>query len=259
VNHLGNLMETKKANPYDFDQYWAGTGQTSMIKSLALNNLDPTDSYEVLMKAKKENLDLKLLKQAHSIKDKFLPLNLLLFNTGYFTIKKISDDHKAELDWTNKETKEAFFEQYVDGLGFKVNDLLDSLKVSQSLRNMKIFVQKLNEYFHSMLKKHYKERKLGDHEHNHGFHLFLELMEFLPRSKSGQGDLTETIIYNQYKLNEESEFRRGKIPDLMFAFNDYLHEKKYILFVELYKWYRFCILSNYLTYIKGKGTQNQQH
>ena len=182
VSHMGQLMKNKKANPYDFDQHWAGTGQTKMIKSLAINNLDPTDSYEVLINEKKKSFDLNLLKKAHSIQEKLLPLNLLLFNTGYFTIKTVSDDNKtAELDWTNKETKESFFELYVDGLGFKVNDLMDSLKVSESKRNMKIFVEKLNSYFDSMLKKHYKKNNLGDHEHNHGFNLFLELLEFLPR------------------------------------------------------------------------------
>ena len=71
-----------------------------------------------------------------------------------------------------------------------------------------------------MVKKHYKKKNLRDDEHNNGFNFFLELMEFLPRSGSGEGDLTKTIIFNQYKLNEESEFRQGQIPDLMFAFND---------------------------------------
>ena len=129
----------------------------------------------------------------------------------------------------NSETKEDFYEQYVNSLAFKVNDLLDSLKVSHSKRNMKIFVEELNGYFHSILKKYCKEKNF---EHNDAFHFFLEIMEFLPRSKSGQGDRTETMIYNKYKLNAESEFKWGHIPDLMVAFNDYRHQNKYILFVE---------------------------
>ena len=74
---------------------------------------------------------------------------------------------------------------------------------------------------------------------------------------SFHGDLRKTRIFNQYKLNEESEFS-GQIPDLMFAFNDYAMEKKYFLFVEFYKWYKFYILFTYFTYNKGIGTQHQQ-
>ena len=61
-----------------------------------------------------KNSILNLLQEPHSNKDKFLPLNLLLFNTGYFTIKRVSDDQKAELDWTNNESSKNFQENSTD-------------------------------------------------------------------------------------------------------------------------------------------------
>jgi len=234
VNHLSHLMESKKANPYDFKQYWAETGQTSMIKSLALNNLDPTESYAVLRRDGKENLDLEVLKKSHSIKDKFLPVNLLLFNTGYLTIRHISDNNIAELDWTNQETKEAFYEHYVDGLGFQINDLLEPLK-SKTHWSLKNFMERLNDYFVRMLKKHYDPNDKSDNEHNHTFFLFLELLEYMPRSPNNKTKALNTLICHQYKLTQELwPLTKGKVPDLIFIFTD-LHQIKQIVIVEF--WY----------------------
>ena len=244
VGHITDIMENTKANPYRFHQYWAGTGQTTMIKYLAIENLDPTESYDVLVKAKTQKLDLEILKKPHSIKVKLLPLNLLLFNTGYFTIKNIDSKDLAELDWTNQETKEAFYEHYVDGLGFKINDLFHSLMVSKPFWCMKQFVVKFNDYFGRMLKKHYRTSEGQENEQNVTFNFFLELLEYLPRSQLSKSDSGNIIIYNQYKLIELMEFdlRKGKMPDIFFLFSDHAGKTKQILFVEFYKWFLFLFL-----------------
>ena len=57
------------------------------------------------MKAKTTKLNLQILEKADSIREKFIPLHLLLFNTGYFTMKRMLNENQAELDWTNEETK----------------------------------------------------------------------------------------------------------------------------------------------------------
>lgn len=85
-------MAKNNKSPYDFKQYWSGTGRPSTIKNLAENNIDPTESYEVLLKAKTQEINFDLLELAHSIKDKFIPLPLLLFNTGYFSLKRLLDN-----------------------------------------------------------------------------------------------------------------------------------------------------------------------
>jgi len=252
VNHMTNLTENVDANPYGFRQYWKGTGQTSIIKNLSINNVDPTESYEVLMEAKKKTLDLEMVEKAHSIQEKMLPLNLLLFNTGYFTLKKIFPDYTAELDWTNQETKDAFFEHYIDGLGFKINDLLDPLRHSKTAMNMKLFTKKLNDYFSRMLKKHYHVNEKKDHEQNHSFLLFLELLEYMPRNPLNKTKTMNTVIYHQYRLTEEcQDLRLAKFPDLLFVFSNYDETIKRAVFVELWYYYLFLDLS--IIYIKEKG------
>ena len=236
VNHMNHLMKNKNANPYAFRQYWSGTGQTTILKSLAINNVDPTESYEVLLNAKRENLNLEVLEKAHSIKEKFIPLNLLLYNTGYFSMKKILPNYTAELDWTNQETKDAFFEHYIDGLGFQINDLLDALKKkSTTALDMKIFTKKLNDYFSRMLNKHYHDNEKIDHEQNHTFNLFLELLEHMPRNPLNKSQAMNTVIYHQYRLTEEcKDLRLAKFPDLLFVFSNYDEKIKKAVFVEFW-------------------------
>lgn len=234
VNHMVQLMKDSDANPYNFKQYWAGTGQTGIIKSLAINNVDPTESYAVLRRDGKENLDLDVLTKAHSIKDKFLPVNLLLFNTGYLTIKSIEDNNIAKLDWTNQETKEAFFEHYVDGLGFQIKDLFAPLR-SKSSWSIKHFMERLNDYFSRMIKKHYNSNDETDHEQNHTFNLFLDLMEYMPRSPNNRAKAHNTLVYHQYRLTQElGSLNKGKVPDLLFIFTD-MQKNKQVIFVEF--WY----------------------
>lgn len=244
VNHIENIMKDSNADPYDFDQHWSNTGQTSMIKALAINNVDPTESYEILVKAKKEALDLRVLKKAYSLHQKLIPLNLLLFNTGYFTLKKVSNSI-AELDWTNKETKEAFYENYVNGLGFKVNDLLNPLK-NKTNWDMKLFVDKLNSYFTEMVKKHYESNQKNDHEQNQTLNLFLELLEYMQRNPMSKCQTQNTVIYHQYRLAQDlKDLNLGKVPDLLFVFSDDKEETKQFIFMEFYKWYIYFILLLY--------------
>lgn len=237
VNHMNELMKDENARPYKFDQYWAGTGQTSIIKSLAFNNEDPTESYHFLMGAKHQPLDMEILKKTHSIKEKQIPLNLLLFNTGYFTLKNICSNNTANLDWTNQETKEAFYDHYVADLRFTINELFHSLMVSKDKWNMINFVEKLHEYFKRMLEKHYPAQAKNDHEENHTFNLFLELLEYLPRSRNSKKESDTIIIYHQYHLTGEfsNDLREGRVPDFLFVFSSYDGKIKHIVFVEF--WY----------------------
>jgi hypothetical protein len=233
VNHMAQLVKDSDANPYDCKQYWAGTGQTRMIKLLAINNIDPTESYAVLKATKQENLDLEDIQKPHNISEKYIPLNLLLFNTGYFTIKKIGNNG-AELDWTNQETKEAFFQHYVHGIGFKINDLFAPLR-SKNSWNMKAFIERLHDYFARMIKKHYNANDTTDHEQNHTFNLFLELMEYLPRSP-GNKTIDPILIFHQYRLTKEfTHLNHSKVPDLLLVFSDDDDETKHIIILKF--WY----------------------
>ena len=106
---------------------------------------------------------------------------------------------------------------------------------------MKHFMERLNDYFARMIKKHYDATDKSDHEQNHTFNLFLELLEYMPRSPKNKSQARNTLICHQFKLTQEYGYlTEGKIPDLIFIFTD-LEQTKQIVFVEF--WYYFFTLT----------------
>ena len=104
---------------------------------------------------------------------------------------------------------------------------------------MKDFMERLNDYFARTLKKHYISNDKRDHEQNHTFNFFLDLLEYMPKSPQNRAKAGETLIFHQYHLTQElGPLNKGKIPDLLMVFIDY-HQKKHIVFVEF--WFLFIV------------------
>jgi len=94
-----------------------------------------------------------------------MPLNLLLFYAGYFSIKKEIDFDVLEVYWTNEETKNAFYQLYNKELNLKSNILLEvfqhldktNVKNSQEKKKLVLesFLNQLEDMFFIMHQKYY--------------------------------------------------------------------------------------------------------
>ena len=233
IKHLENLhRETFPINPYYFKNYWNQTGGTAKIRLFAKDDLDPIACHRNIDEAMKEPFDLETLTTPQDYKSSSkIPLDMLLFNTGYFTMRNMISDNLVQLDWTSQETKEAFFKLYVEELDYKTDDLLKPLQKD----NISLFVKVIEKYFLKMLKKHYSP-DYNDDEHNQVFLFFNELLTY---TKDVAKINVKMEIYDRFRLTRRNmPLTSGQIPDLIFIYSvskDKEEYEKKCLILEFYK------------------------
>ena len=119
------------------------------------------------------------LRKIESVNERELPLKLLLFKKGFFSIKRIVTNDEFLIDWTSEETKNAFFKTYVDDLGYHtefMDDFLSLMAKPEQLPSvLKGFADNLERYFRTMLAKNYVLNFLI-HEFTQSDKFFLEIL-----------------------------------------------------------------------------------
>jgi len=157
-----------------------------------------------------------------------MPLSLILFYAGYFTIKKVIGQKSLQMGWTNNETKNAFYKIYNENVDLEENFIMDML---EALKNTPIkekqiminFLLNLEKIFVKMLEKYYNEEQ-EDHEHNAIFRLFFDLQVAIISNDS------EVEVFDRWKLTNDENFRGG-IPDLILFSKNY----KIVFIIEFQK------------------------
>ena len=158
---------------------------TSQISTLQPGKNDSYKYPKLLYEAQQNPVPIASMTVAHDYTDNTIdkmPLNHLLFLTGYFSIKKQINEENLEIGWTNSETKNAFYSVYNLRLDLKRDfllDIFDKLKIHETNEKEQkeliiLFLSHLENKFIMMLEKYYSPEK-ADHEHNAIFRLFFDI------------------------------------------------------------------------------------
>ena len=203
--------------PLSFSNYWAKTGQTKIIKALLPDNMNPYKLPKILYGANFSTINLKEIDNVHDyLEPETIPLNVLLFHTGYFSIsRKINS--KIEFTWTNIETKQAFFETYNRDLKFNDKFLVSfcenlskfALEDESEKQEIERFFENLQKFFLDIHQRYYQPEEI-DHEHNFVFWFFFDVLTSIIDQYS------EIQILLRWKLtNLEDDLRKGGEPDII--------------------------------------------
>ena len=215
---------------------------TKNIKNFLVANEDPFKLPKLIKKARTDTFDLKFLENPQELRN--LDLNALLFCTGYFSIKSESKEGhgKVVLDWTNDETRRAFYENYLREWGIDKNCFKEFLSQSISIQDgsleqekellRQLIYKNMEKYFRKMLSFHYDFGEERDHEHNHAHNLFLNTLDSL---------LIDYDRWLRWKLVDENvkgkttgkeNLRKGGEPDFIVVTKDL---PKQIIVFEIFK------------------------
>ena len=290
INHLREISRKPTKDPFQFKNYWASTGTTMHIRNFLGASSDPY-KYPALIKIAQENeFDTEYFKENCNLRN--ISLNALLFSTGYFSIKSRLGNGKVKIDWTNVETRRAFYRNYVEiwemNSDFFNRFLEQSISIENEFKEKEENLQRLHEikekeekllktfiyenleiYFKKMLTTCYAIGDSRDHEHNHSHNLFMFILESL---------LTDFNTYMRYRLVDENnkgkkgkpKLNEGGEPDFIIVSKDSPRQmilfeffkkgkgKRYFLFILLQYIYLILINShedrNYFELMKADKT-----
>ena len=245
VNHI-KFLEKNAPNPtipFHFKNYWTSTGSTKQLSVILPKKRDPYHYPKLIYDAQNEPVNKKLLNLAHDFNIENMPLNLILFYAGYFTIKKAIGQDSLQMGWTNKETKNAFYKMYNDNVGLKENFIMEMFKElknspindKQIMINFSLNIEKM---FIKMLEKYYDEEQ-EDNEHIAIFRLLFDMQVAIISNDS------ELEVFDRWKLTNDDNLRVGGIPDLILFSKNY----KIVFIIEFQKLlnkYYYCFFYVYL-------------
>ena len=222
IRHMNNLLRSKQIeNPYRFDCHWSKTGSTQLIGNLVSKDQDPYQFPELIESLRQKKTSTSLLTAAHDYqKHNNIPIDVVMFDTGYFTIKEFDKNMTVQLDWTNEEAREAFYSIYIQEIKMDdafLTELLNGEHQDENQRERKLasFVKVLQQYFRKVLEKYYlapNGKIRSDSEGNQTHFLFKNLIanvsssrfELLdrvrllePQEKKNQGYLPDIILYSK--------------------------------------------------------------
>jgi len=229
IRHIYSLVRADTKNPCKFENHWSQTGSTRLIGDLVGKNEDPYVFPNRVEHIRTKETPISLLQAAHDYqKEAKIPLNIVLFDTGYFSIKAVNDNQtKVKLDWTNEEMREAFYSIYINKLKMEDDFLKHLLNGNHEKTEQKIieFIQVLQKYFEDVLRTSFTKSDDGkvrnDAEGNITHMLFKNLMVNI----SAQ----EFDILDRFRLLEPSDRRNeGLLPDIIV----YSHNTQEVLILE---------------------------
>ena len=237
INHIRYLTK-QDCNPnvlHKFKNYWCQTGRISQISSLHNFKKDPFKYQKLIYEAQLKPVPIDSLTFPHDYNDNTIdkmPLNILLFFTGYFSIKKQIDEDNLEMGWTNNETKNAFYCVYNNKLDLQKDfllyffDQLEKPKSNEKEEELLIdFLSDLEVKFFMMLEKYYSSEK-GDHEHKAIFRLFFDIQVSIISNDS------ELELLERWKLTRLNEnLNIGGIPDIIL----FSEKHKIVMIIEFHK------------------------
>jgi len=231
IRHIYSLVQADKKNPCKFENHWSQTGSTRLIGDLVGKNEDPYVFPNLIESMRTEETPIDLLKAAHDYqKQAKIPLDIVLYDTGYFSIKAVDrDETKVKLDWTNEEMREAFYSIYINKLSMKDDFLKRLLNGNHEKTEQKIieFIQVLQQYFANVLKTSFtlSDGKVrNDAEANITHMLFKNLMVNI--------SAREFEILDRFRLLEPNDRRNeGLLPDIIV----YSHNTQEVLILEFLK------------------------
>lgn len=228
MNALDNF-DKGKINPNQFRHYWNPAESSKNLPDLVGSKKNPYLYPKFLFLARNSIVNVDDLRKIDSVNERELPLKLLLFKKGFFSIKRIVTNDEFLIDWTSEETKNAFFKTYVDQLGYHAEFMDDFLslmaKPEQVLSLLKGFSDNLEMYFRSMLLKNYV-LNFPIHEFTQSHKFFLEILNSAISANCDIG-------FDRFKLlyNDQHTFKSDDIPNFLICSN--LHKKMVI--IELFK------------------------
>ena len=160
-----SILNFFKNSKNGFVNYWFDSGGTS---SIIMNYLKIKDNYDFIdYNCRKIIVDKYTIGSKYEITN--IPYNVLLFQAGYFTIRKIDDDI-ACLVLANKEVEESLYRLYLMSNNLSPRDSLckKMLLLSSAIDNknlstiVKIFNKILNECISSLSMAFNDERSIRD-------------------------------------------------------------------------------------------------
>ncbi len=126
-----------------FEYYWFESGTPTFLINLFKRNNYPVESFDELEISESE---------LGSFEPETLPLNTLLYQTGYLTIKNYDTDTKNFiLNYPNIEVKEAFLERILVWLSHvqegKINSHSFKLRTSLNNNDVSLFIDTLKSFY----------------------------------------------------------------------------------------------------------------
>ena len=230
-NHMNSLenFDKGKINPMQFKHHWDPADSNKNLPNLVGSKKNPYLFPKFLFLARNSVVNVDDLRKIEQMKERELPLKLLLFKKGYFSIKRIVTNDEFVIDWTNEETKDAFFSTYVKELGYEakfMDNFLSLMTTPQNVKSvLKDFSTNLEKYFRVMLLKNY-ELNFALHEFTQSHKFFLEILNSAVVS-------TCEIGFDRFKLlyNDQHTFKSDEIPNFLICSN--VHKK--MIIIELFK------------------------
>lgn len=230
-NHMNFLDDFNNGNinPKQFKHYWDPAEKQQNIPNLVGSKKNPYLYPKFLFLARNSVVNIDDLRKIDEMKERDLPLKLLLFKKGYFSIKRIVTNDEFLIDWTSEETKNAFFKTYIKELGYEtefMDNFLSLLSTDQKHPNLiKEFSNNLERYFRVMLSKNY-ELNFALHEFTQSHKFFLEILNSAVSANCEIG-------FDRFKLlyNDQYTFKSDEIPNFLICSNVY----KKMVIIELFK------------------------
>lgn len=230
-NHMNFLegFDKGKINPNQFKHYWDPKDSNNTLPDLVGSKKNPYLYPKFLFLARNSVINVDDLRKVEEMTERELPLKLLLFKKGYFSIKRIVTDDEFVIDWTSEETKNAFFSIYVKELGYEtqfMDSFLSLMATPEKMTNsLKEFAWHLEKYFRVMLLKNY-ELNFALHEFTQSHKFFLEILNSAISANCEIG-------FDRFKLlyNDTYTFKSDEIPNFLICSN--IHKK--MIIIELFK------------------------
>lgn len=230
-NHMNFLdsFEKGKINPHQFKHYWDPAEKQQNLPDLVGSKKNPYLYPKFLFLARNSIINIDDIKKIEQMTERELPLKLLLFKKGYFSIKRIVTNDEFLIDWTSEETKNAFFKTYVKELGYETQFMDNFLSLMATPENveslLKDFSNNLEKYFRVMLSKNY-ELNFALHEFTQSHKFFLEILNSAISANCEIG-------FDRFKLlyNDQHTFKSDEIPNFLICSNVY----KKMVIIELFK------------------------
>ncbi len=227
-----NSLETHdkgKINPYEFKNYWDPMQTAKSLSNLVGLKKNPYSFPKFLFLARNSILNVEDIRKIEEKTERELPLNLVLFKKGFFSIKRIVTNDDFIIDWTNEETKNAFFSTYVKELEYQTQFIDNILSFKVDSEKLKGVVQE----FSGVLEKYFRIMLLKKYELNFAMHEFTQAHKFFLEILNSAVSKNCEIAFDRFKLlyDDQHTFKSEEIPNFLIC--SYL-EKKLIL-IEMFK------------------------
>ena len=222
-------FEKGKIDAYRFKHHWNPNESGRAFPELVGDKKNPYMKPKFLFLARKSVVNIDDLKKIDEKEERELPLKLLLFKKGFFSIKRIVTNDEFVIDWTSEETKNAFFSTYVKELGYEtefMDNFLSLMATPENVKNiLKDFSFNLERYFRMMLLKNY-ELNFAFAEVTQSHKFFLEILNSAVTANCEIG-------FDRFKLlyDDQHTFKSDEIPNFLICSN----KNRKMIIIELFK------------------------